>query len=93
MDNNHGEDTNHLHSVVVKIGGNGAEFDIEGLLKTLDGTSIKVLRPKLEAKYAPWTYMLLESAYRKINSIYQNLSRYVVRAESIVAPQAIKSQA
>ena len=27
-----GEDTNHLHSVVVKIGGNGADFDIDGLL-------------------------------------------------------------
>ena len=27
-----GEDTTHLHSVVVKIGGNGADFDIEGLI-------------------------------------------------------------
>ena len=52
-----GEDTNHLHSVVVKIGGNGADFDIDGLLQILDGTSMEVLRPELEAKYAPWTYM------------------------------------
>ena len=70
---NSGEDTNHLHSVVVKIGGYGADFDIEGLLQTLDGTSMEVLRPELEANYAPWTYTFLESAFRKINSIYRNL--------------------
>ena len=88
-----GEDTNHLHSVVVKIGSNGADFDIEGLLQTLDGTSMEVLRPELEAKYAPWTYMSSESAYRKINSIYQNLSRYTVRAEWAVAPRPVTPQA
>ena len=27
-----GEDTDHLHSIVVKIGGDGAEFNIDGLL-------------------------------------------------------------
>ena len=92
MDNS-GEDTNHLHSVVVKIGGNGADFDIEGLLQTLDGTSMEVLRPELEAKYAPWTYMSSESAYRKINSIYQNLSRYAAHVEPVVAPRLVRPQA
>ena len=42
-----GEDTDHLHSIVVKIGGDGAEFNIDGLLQTLDGTSMEVLRPEL----------------------------------------------
>ena len=92
MDNS-GEDTNHLHSVVVKIGGNGANFDIDGLLQTLDGTSMEVLRPELEAKYAPWTYTSSESAYKKINSIYQNLSRYAARTEPIVAPRPVRPQA
>ena len=88
-----GEDTNHLHSVVVKIGGNGADFNIEGLLQILDGTSMEVLRPDLEAKYAPWTYTYSESAFRKINSIYRNLSRYAARAESVVAPRPVRPQA
>ena len=88
-----GEDTNHLHSVVVKINGNGADFDIDGLLQTLDGTSMEVLQSELEAKYAPWTYMSSESAYRKINSIYRNLSRYATRAEPAVAPQPVRPQA
>ena len=88
-----GEDTNHLHSVVVKIDGDGADFDIEGLLQTLDGTSMEVLRPDLEAKYAPWTYMSSESAFRKINSIYRNLSRYAARAEPTMAPRPVRPQA
>ena len=50
---NSGEDTNHLHSVVVKISGNGVDFDIEGLLQILDGTSMEVFQLDLEAKYAP----------------------------------------
>ena len=88
-----GEDTNHLYSVVVKIGGNGDDFDIEGLLETLDGTSIEVLRLELEAKHAPWTYTSSKSAYRKINSIYQNLSHYAARAEPAVVPWPVRPQA
>ena len=42
---NSGEDTDHLHSIVVKLGGSGAEFSIEGLLEKLHGTSLEVLRP------------------------------------------------
>ena len=87
------EDTNHLHSIMVKIGGDGADFDIEGLLQTLDGTSIEVLRPELEAKYAPWTYTSSESAFRKINSIYRNLSRYTARAEPAVVSRPVRPQA
>ena len=84
-----GEDTYHLHSIVVKIGGDGAEFNIDGLLQTLDGTSMEVLRPELQSKYAPWTYTSPESAYWKINSIYQNLSRYAAQADSVVAPRPL----
>ena len=53
---NSGEDTDHLHSIVVKLGGSGADFSIEGLLEKLHGTSLEVLQPDLEAKYVPWTY-------------------------------------
>ena len=46
-----GEDTNHFHSIVVKLGGSRANFDIEGLLRKLHGTSLEVLQLELEAKY------------------------------------------
>ena len=88
-----GEDTDHLHSIVVKIGGNGADFDIDELLQTLDGTSMEVLRPELQAKYALRTYTSSESAYRKINSIYRNLSRYATQADPAVAPRPLRPQA
>ena len=68
-----GEDTDHLHSIVVKLGGSSADFNIEGVLEKLHGTSLEVLRPELEAKYVPWTYTLAESSYRKTSSIYQTL--------------------
>ena len=88
-----GEDIDHLHSIVVKLGGSGADFSIEGLLEKLHGTSLEVLRPDLEAKYVPWTYTSAESTYRKISSIYRTLSRYAARAESTVAPQPVRPQA
>ena len=46
-----------------------------------------------QSKYAPWTYTSSESAYRKINSIYRNLSWYAVRVEPAVAPQSVRPQA
>ena len=88
-----GEDTDHLHSIVVKLGGSGADFSIEGLLEKLHGTSLEVLRPDLEAKYVPWTYTLAESTYRKISSIYRTLNQYAAQAESAIAPRPVKPQA
>ena len=88
-----GEDTDHLHSIVVKIGGDGAEFNIDGLLQRLDGTSMEVLRPELQSKYAPWTYTSPESAYQKINSIYRNLNRYAAQTDPAVAPRPLRPQA
>ena len=37
-----GKDTNHLHSIVVKLGGSRADFSIEGLLEKLHGTFLEV---------------------------------------------------
>ena len=47
--NDKGEDIDHLHSIVVKISDGIALIDIQGLLVTLEGTSI----PELESKYVP----------------------------------------
>ena len=66
VDNN-GEDTNHLHSIVVKIGGSRADFDIERLLQMLHVKLLEVLRLELEAKYVPWTFKVkFETLYGKI---------------------------
>ena len=92
VDNNR-EDIEHLHSIIVKIGRHGTVFDIDGLLDTLEGTSMEVLCPDLEAKYMPWIYTIAENAYRKISSIYRTLSRYASRVEPAVAPQPVRQQA
>ena len=74
-----GADTEHIHSIVVKIGEGVAAFDINGLLDTLTGTSMEELRPELESKHVPWTYTSLDNAFRKISSIYRTMSRYATR--------------
>ena len=51
--NARGEDTPHIHSIVVKIGDDVVAFDINGLLDTLIGTSMEELCPELESKYVP----------------------------------------
>ena len=72
-------DTEHIHSIVVKIGEGVAAFDINGLLDSLTGTSMEELCPELELKHVPWTYISPDSAFRKISSIYRTMSRYAAR--------------
>ena len=74
-----GADTEHIHSIVVKIGEGVAAFDINGLLDTLTWTSMEELRPELESKHVPWTYTSPDNAFWKISSIYRTMSRYAAR--------------
>ena len=74
-----GADTEHIHSIVVRIGEGVAAFDINGLLDTLTRTSMEELRLELKSKHVPWTYTSPDSAFRKISSIYRTMSRYAAR--------------
>ena len=74
-----GADTEHIHSIVVKIGEGVATFDFNGLLDTLTGTSMKELRRELESKHVPWTYTSSDSAFKKISSIYRTMSHYAAQ--------------
>ena len=86
-----GEDTLHIHSIVVKIGDGVAAFDIKRLLDSLIGTSMEELCPELESKYVPWIYTSAESAFKKTNSIYYTMSRYATRGGSNVPSRVSKS--
>ena len=92
-----GADTEHIHSIVVKIGEGVVAFDINGLLDTLTGTSMEELRPELELKHVPWTYTSPDSAFRKISSIYRTMCCYAARGgpqiPSIVNKSAPRSTA
>ena len=74
-----GVDTEHIHSIVVKIGKDVAAFDINGLLDILTGTSMEELHPELESKHVPSTYTSPDNAFRKISSIYRMMGRYAAR--------------
>ena len=86
-----GEDTPHIHSIVVKIGNGVATFDINGLLDTLIGTPMEELHLELESKYVPWTYTFAESAFRKISSIYRTMRRYATCGRSNISSFANRS--
>ena len=88
-----GVDTEHIHSIVVKIGEGVVVFDINGLLDTLTGTSMEELRPELESKHVPWTYTSPDSAFMKISSIYCTMSRYAARGGPQIPSTANRSAA
>ena len=88
-----GADTKHIHSIVVKIGEGVAAFDINGLLDTLTGTSMEELRPELESKHVPWTYISPDSAFKKISLIYRMMSRYAARGGPQIPSTANRSAA
>ena len=71
--NERGEDSSHLHFIVVKIGDSIASFDIHGLLQTLVGTSMEMLQPEFESKYIPWIYTSPKSVFQKINTILPDI--------------------
>ena len=88
-----GVDTEHIHSIVVKIGKGVAAFDINGLLDTLTWTSMEELRPELESKHVPWTYTSPESAFRKISLIYRTMNCYAARGGRQIPSTANRSAA
>ena len=65
-----GEDTKHIHSIVVKLAEEGPAFDIQGLLDSLSRASIELLHTEFEQKYVPWAKMDAETSVRRINSIF-----------------------
>ena len=74
-----GEDTKHIHSIVVKLGEEGPAFDIQGLLDSLSGASIERLYTEFEQKYVSWAKMDAETSVRRINSIFRVLNRFAIQ--------------
>ena len=64
----------HIYTILVKIGEDcGAQFDVHGLLKKLNGSALEELRPELEKIYVPWVKTGAAGVYRRIASIYRTL--------------------
>jgi hypothetical protein len=78
--NAEGAELDHVHSIVVKVGDESAQFDMEGTLTNLSNTEQEDLVDLLRSMYSPWTAMDAESENRRLNRILQLLSRYLAQS-------------
>jgi hypothetical protein len=87
-----GVELEHVHSIVVNVGDESAQFDVEGMLTNLSNTAQEELADLLRSMYSPWTAMDAESENRWLNRILQSLTRYLARltqSTPIATPTAI----
>jgi hypothetical protein len=75
-----GVELEHVHSIVVKVGDESAQFDVEGMLTNLSNTTQEELADLLRSMYSPWTATDAESENWWLNRILQSLSRYLARS-------------
>jgi hypothetical protein len=84
-----GSELQHVHSIVVKVGGGCAHFDVDGMLNNLSSSGQRELAELLRSKYSPWTATNVDSKSRRLNQILQALTRYSRPAKSAsTAPRA-----
>jgi hypothetical protein len=69
----------HVHSIVVKIGIERAQFDVDGILENLSSTNQVDLANLLLSKYLPWMATDIESENRRLNQILLTLTSYLAR--------------
>jgi hypothetical protein len=74
-----GSELEHIHSIVVKVGGGCAQFDVDRMLNNLSSTGQGELAELLRSKYSPWTAPDVDSKNRWLNQILQALTRYLAR--------------
>ena len=70
----------HVHSIVVKVGDESAQFDMEGMLMNLSNTAQEELAVLLRSRYSPWTATDAKSENRQLNQILQLLTHYLARS-------------
>jgi hypothetical protein len=90
-----GSELEHVHSIVVNIG--GVQFDVDGMSNNLSSTGQGELVELLRLKYSPWTATDVDSESRRLNQILQMLTRYLARparsASAVPRPGVIPVEA
>jgi hypothetical protein len=75
-----GSELEHVHSFVVKVGDERAQFDVDEMLENLSSIVQVELVDLLQTKYIPWmtSDVKLENLY--LNQIMIMLTRYLTRS-------------
>lgn len=59
--NAEGFESEHVHSIVAKVGDGSAQFDVDGMLTNLSSIAPVDLAELLQSKYSPWMAIDVES--------------------------------
>ena len=71
-----GLELHHVHSIVVKVGGSCAQFNVDGVINNLSSLDHGKLAELLRSKYSPWMAIDVDSEIRRLNQILQLLKCY-----------------
>ena len=77
--NAEGVELEHVYSIIVKVGDESAQFDVEGMLTKFSNTTHEELAVLLQSRYSPWTTTNVELENRQLNQILQSLTCYLAR--------------
>lgn len=81
-----GSEPQHVHSIVVKVGAEGAQFDIDGLLDNLRSSGQEDLAELLQSKYSPWTAADVNMESLRLNELLRCLTRFVLPSTIVPPP-------
>jgi hypothetical protein len=62
-------ETDHVYSIVVKLGDSRAQFNEEGMYENLKSIGQLELEKLFRTKYTPWTAVDVETLNRRLNQI------------------------
>ena len=83
-----GSKLQHVHSIVVKVGGGCMQFNVDGMINNLSSSGQEELAELLRLKYSPWTTADVDFESCWLNQILQLLTQYSRSARNAsVAPQ------
>ena len=64
-----GSKIQHIHSIVVKVGGGYTQFDVDEMINNLSSSGQGELAELLQSKYSPWTTTDVDSKSKRLNQI------------------------
>ena len=70
-----GSELQYIHSIVVKVGGGCAQFNVDGMLNNLSSSGQGELVELLRSKYSPWMETDIDFESCPLNQILQALTR------------------
>jgi hypothetical protein len=82
----------HLYSIVVKVGGEEAQFDFDRMLDCLDKASVTTLQEQLTTWYTPWSNTNAAITHKWLNNIFLTVTRVMLQGTGATGRTQSRSQ-